>query len=93
MNILSVLAGLVIGAAATWQLAQGRAAAQRRRLQALLSERICYWQDEAERASASAARLSEKTAAWLTGCQQGRDDVLSLARALSQNADQLSHDR
>jgi hypothetical protein len=51
-------------------------------------EQIRYWQDETERARASAARLSEQTAAWLAGCQQGREDVLSLARALGQQATQ-----
>lgn len=86
MSILIGLAGLVIGAAAAWQLAQERAAAELGRLRARLEERIGYWQDETERARASADRLSEKTAAWLAGCQQGREDVLSLTRALSQQA-------
>jgi hypothetical protein len=27
--------------------------------------------------------LSERTAAWVAGCEQGREDVLSLARALA----------
>ena len=90
MSILPALAGLLTGAITAWQIAQGRAAAERSRLRALLEERICYWQDEAERARASASRHSEKAAAWLAGCQQGRDDVLMLARALSQQASQAS---
>jgi hypothetical protein len=83
MDILMGLGGLVIGAVAAWQLAQEQAATQVRRLRARLEERIGYWQGEAERAQATAERLSEQTAAWTAGCQQGREEVLSVARALS----------
>jgi hypothetical protein len=55
------------------------------RLRAQMEERVCYWQEETERARATASRLSERTAAWAAGCQQGREDVLSLARALAQH--------
>ena len=86
MDILSGLAGLVIGAVAAWQLVQWRAAAGLTRLRAQMDERICYWQDETERARAAASRLSERTAAWAAGCRQGREDVLALARTLAQHA-------
>jgi hypothetical protein len=86
MGILAGLACLVIGAVAAWELMQWRAAAELTRLRRQLEERICYWQDETERARATASRLSEQTAAWVAGCQQGREDVLSLARALAQHA-------
>lgn len=83
MNILAGLSGLLIGAVATWQLMQWRAETALSRLRVQMEERICYWQDETERARSSAARLSERTAAWAAGCQQGREDVLSLTRALA----------
>lgn len=86
MDILAGLAGLVIGAAGAWQLAQGRAAAERSQLRARLEERIGYWRGEAERATATAARVSEQTAAWVAGCQQGREEVLSLTRVMAQPA-------
>ena len=92
MNILAGLTGLLIGAAAAWQLAQGRAAAQMSRLRAQLQEQIRNWKDETERARASAAQLSEQTAAWVAGCQQGREHVLSLTRALFQQATQVDND-
>jgi hypothetical protein len=92
MSILAGLAGLLIGAIAAWQLAQERAAAELNRLRARLEERIGYWQGETERARASADRLSETTAAWAAGCQQGREDVLSLTRALSQRATRADDD-
>jgi hypothetical protein len=88
MDILAGLAGLVAGAVMAWQLVRWRAAAELSRLRAQMDERIGYWQDETERARATASRLSERTAAWVAGCQQGREDVLSLARALAQHGAQ-----
>lgn len=85
MNILAGLAGLVIGAAVTWQVAQGYAAAEMSRLRTRLEQRIGFWQGETERARASAAQVTERTAAWVAGCRQGRQDVLSVARALAPN--------
>jgi hypothetical protein len=84
MEVLAGLAGLLIGAASAWVLAQCRAAAEMSRLQAHLAARIGYWQDEAERAKASAARAGEQAATWAAGYQQGREDVLSLVRAVSE---------
>ena len=83
MNILTRLTGLMIGAAAAWGLTRGRAAGKMSRLRAQLQERISYWQDEAERARAHAARTGEQAAAWAAGCQQGREEVMSLARVLA----------
>jgi hypothetical protein len=81
MNILTWLAGLVIGAVAAWQVARGYAAAELSRLRVHLEEQVGYWQAEAERATTRAAQLSEQTAAWAAGCQQGREDVLSAAQS------------
>ena len=86
MVILAGLAGVILGAVAAWQLARGRAAAERSELRAQLEERISYWQGETERARASADRVSEQTAAWVAGYQQGREEVLSLTRVLAQPA-------
>ena len=83
MDILTGLAGLMIGAMAAWALARGRAAGKMSRLRAQMQARIGYWQDEAERARAHAARTGEQAAAWAAGCQQGREEVMSLARALA----------
>jgi hypothetical protein len=90
MNILAWLAGLVIGAAAAWQISRGYAATELSRLRARLDEQICYWQGEAQRATATAAQLSEQTAAWAAGCQQGREDVLSVTRALTHRSSWIS---
>ena len=83
MEIVAGLAGLLIGTATAWVLTRCRAAAKVSRLQAHLAARIGYWQDEAERAKASAARAEEREAAWAAGYQQGREDVLALARGIS----------
>lgn len=90
MDVLTGLAGLLIGAVTAWQLTQWRADAGQARLRAHLEERVCYWQDEAERARATASRVAEQKAAWVAGCQQGREDVLSLATALGLTTDALA---
>jgi hypothetical protein len=86
MAILTGLGGLLIGAIVARALTRGYAAAEMNRLRAQLQERIAYWQDEAERARANAARVGEQAAAWAAGCQQGREDVISIARAFTHHA-------
>jgi predicted acylesterase/phospholipase RssA len=88
MDIIAGVSGLLIGAVIAWQLAQGLAAAEMSRFRARMHEQVRHWQEETERARASAARMSEQTAAWAAGCQQGREDVLSLTRALAQHITQ-----
>ena len=88
MDIIAGLSGLLIGAVIAWQLAQGIAAAEMSRFRARMHEQIRHWQEETERARASAARISEQSAAWTAGCQQGREDVLSLTRVLAQHITQ-----
>jgi hypothetical protein len=85
-DTLASLAALMTGAVAAWGLARRYAAGEMGRLRARLQARIDYWQDEAERARANAARVGEQAAAWAAGCQQGREDVMSLARALAHHA-------
>ena len=84
MEVVAGLAGLLIGTAAAWVLTRCRAAAEMSRLRAHLAARIGYWQDEAERAKATAARAEERSAAWADGYQQGREDMLALARGISE---------
>ena len=86
MDILIGLAGLLMGAVAARALTRGYAAAEMSRLRARLQARIDYWQDEAERARANAARVGEQAAAWAAGCQQGREDVISIAHSLAHHA-------
>jgi uncharacterized small protein (DUF1192 family) len=88
MDIVTGLAGLVIGAVAAWQLARRVGTTEMSRLQTELEERIAFWQGETERARANAAQVAERTAAWVAGCRRGRDEVLSLARALIQHTAQ-----
>jgi hypothetical protein len=86
MDILTGLAGLLTGVVAAAALTRGYAAAEMGRLRARLQARIDYWQDEAERARANAARVGDQAAAWAAGCQQGREDVISIAHALAHHA-------
>jgi hypothetical protein len=83
MDIFAGLIGLLAGISAAWLVTRRWAAAEMSRLRARLDERVSFWQGETERARASAAQVTERTAAWVAGCEQGREDVLSLARALA----------
>ena len=85
MNIVAGVSGLLIGAIIAWQLARGLAAVEMSRLRARMAEQVRHWQGETERARASTARISEQTAAWLAGCQQGREDVLSVSQSLARS--------
>lgn len=82
MIIVTGLAGLVFGAFTAWELSQGYAAAEMRRVRAWSQERVRHWQAEADRARAAAAQAEGVVAAWREGCQQGREEALSLARSL-----------
>jgi len=83
MVILAGLTWLLTGAFVAWLVTWRRAVAEMNRLRGCLGERVTFWQGEAERARASAAQVAERTAAWVAGCEQGREDVLSLARAMA----------
>jgi len=83
MDIVCALAGLVAGGFAAWEFAQGCAATEISRLRARSEETIRYWEAETKRARAIAAQAEERMAAWLDGCQQGREEALSLARSLA----------
>ena len=83
METLALVAGIVIGGAVAWYLGLERADAEIKCLRSELEGQISYWQDRHRGAAAHAARLAEQTAAWMAGCQQGRDDMLSLTRALA----------
>ena len=59
-----MLAGLVTGAAGGSLVVSGLAASQRRWLAAQCRQQVTYWQQEAERAKATATRLHEQHGAW-----------------------------
>jgi len=84
MVVLAVLSGLLLGAAVAWRVALAWVNVEVGRVRARMQDQIGYWQDQAERARASADHVAEQTAAWVAGCRQGHEDVLSVARALAQ---------
>ena len=71
--------------------AEGDPAVEMTRLRVRLEERVRFWQGETERARATAAQAAEGTAAWTAGCEQGREDMLSLARTLAQRGIGADH--
>ncbi len=84
MDTVTLLAGLVLGAAATWLFARDHAATDFEKLRSELEEQIRHWQRQARLAKSETNRLAEQSAAWTAGCHQGRDDMLALARVLGQ---------
>jgi len=80
MDIVAGLIGMLTGAFVVGLATRRYAAREMSRLQARLEERVSFWQGETERARTSAAQVTERTAAWVAGCEQGRQDMLSLAR-------------
>jgi len=85
MVALAALSGLLLGAAVAWRVALAWANAEVSRVRARMQDQIGYWQDQAERARVSASHVAEQTTAWVAGCRQGREEVLSLARALARH--------
>lgn len=83
MEILTGFAGLVLGAFIAWEIARGYAAEEMKSLWSRSEEKVRYWRAEAEHAKAAAAQAEELLVAWRDGCQQGRQDALSLARSLA----------
>jgi hypothetical protein len=65
--LFAMLTGILIGAAAASLVAVGWAASQLRWLGAHCNYQIAYWQDQARKAGAAAARLREQSAADRTG--------------------------
>jgi hypothetical protein len=91
MAVLGGLIGLLAGAFAAALITRRRAAVEMTRLRVRLEERVRFWQGETERARATAAQAAERTAAWAAGCEQGREDMLSLARTLAQRGIGADH--
>jgi hypothetical protein len=82
MAVLILIVGCGIGAAIGWWRGQARAADAIARARAAMAHEIRHWQDAAARATAEAARVAQEAQAWAAGCQQGRDDVISIVPLL-----------
>jgi hypothetical protein len=75
---LETIAWAIIAAVATWGFTLRRAAQDIGRLAAANRTEVAYWKNETARARAHAAQVTQGKAAWAAGCQQGRDDVISV---------------
>jgi hypothetical protein len=58
-----------------------------------LEDQIRYWHAEAVKARELAAQLKHEIAAWSKGCQQGRQDVMSIMPLLVAEHDRLARSR
>lgn len=75
---LDTIAWAVIAAVAVWGFTLRRAAQHIGQLEAARRTEVAYWKNETARARAHAAQVAQDKAAWAAGCQQGRDDVISV---------------
>jgi hypothetical protein len=75
---LETLGWAIIAAVAAWGFTLRRAAQHIGRLESANRTEVAYWKTETARARAHAAQVTQDKAAWTAGCQQGRDDVISV---------------
>jgi len=82
MAVLILIIGFGIGAAVGWWRGLARSGDAIARSRAAMAHEIRHWQEAAARATAEAARVAQEARAWTAGCQQGRDDVISVVPLL-----------
>jgi hypothetical protein len=82
MAVLILIIGFGIGAAVGWWRGLARSDDAIARSRAAMAHEIRHWQEAAARATAEAARVAQEAQAWTAGCQQGRDDVISVVPLL-----------
>jgi hypothetical protein len=85
---LETLGWAIIAAVAAWGFTLRRAAQHISRLEAANRTEVAHWKNETARARAHAAQVTQDKAAWAAGCQQGRDDVISVVPLIIAARDQ-----
>jgi hypothetical protein len=78
LGALDTIFWAIIAAVAAWGFTLRRATHDIDRLEAASRIEVAYWKNETARARAHAAQVAQDKAAWAAGCQQGRDDVISV---------------
>ena len=82
MAVLETIGWAVLAAAAAWTVAMCAALVVLSRHRAAMQREVRHWQAEAIRAAALTAQLKQEIEMWSKGCQQGRDDVISIVPLL-----------
>jgi hypothetical protein len=82
MGVFETTAWAIIAAVAAWGFTLRRATQHIDRLEAAHRTEVAHWKNETARARAHAAQVTQDKAAWAAGCQQGRDDVISVVPLL-----------
>jgi hypothetical protein len=82
MGVFETTAWAIIAAVAAWGFTLRRAAQHIDRLEAAHRTEVAHWKNETARARAHAAQVTQDKAVWAAGCQQGRDDVISVVPLL-----------
>lgn len=78
IGALETIGWVIVAAVGAWGLTLAHATSAISRLDASRRREIQYWKDEAARARAHAAQVTQDAAAWAAGNRQGRDEVISI---------------
>jgi methylthioribose-1-phosphate isomerase len=87
---LEIIGWSAVAATAAWGLTLRHASAAVRRLHADMRDEVRRAQAETARARTHAAQLSRELASWRAGCQQGREEVMTLMPLLLARTDPAS---
>ncbi len=82
MAVLETIGWACLAATAAWVLAICASVGVLGRYRAVMNEEVQHWKAEAIRAAALTAQLKQEIEMWSKGCQQGRDDVISIVPLL-----------
>jgi len=77
-----VLIGIGLGIPVGRWLAMRRAATTVSQAERRMRRELAHWQDAAARATAEATRVAREAEAYKAGCQQGREEVISIVPLL-----------
>jgi hypothetical protein len=82
MAVLETIGWALLAATGGWILAICAAVGAFGRYRAAMQAEVRHWKAEANRAAALTAQLKQDIEMWSKGCQQGRDDVISIVPLL-----------
>jgi hypothetical protein len=82
MAVLETIGWALLAATAAWILAIGASLGALSRYRAAMQQEVRHWKAEANREAALTAQLKQEIEMWSKGCQQGRDDVISIVPLL-----------
>jgi hypothetical protein len=78
MGVLSIIGWSFVAAITAWGITLSWAKLELAHRHSVMQQDVRYWYAEAIKARDLAAQLKQEIATWSKGCQQGREDVMSI---------------